>query len=322
MAGSKKGKFLRPTPAHPSRRHRHDRSGRLGVAGARGLTGLRRARLALTRTVRCASPSPVPPPIPTFRALHTAPSEEVVADGGTISAIAARWGLATADVLAWNGLEWSSIIHPGDRIALMPPAGEASTAVPDAAPAAAGVPPAPTSSRVVTAGDTLWAIADENGIGLGAPSTNGLERGSIIYPGQTLAIPAAAPAASLELAASTAPATAAGAAPAAAPTPAPPVVLEPSRPRTPASSSRVGRSRGVSDRGIAIALATAMVESWLRNLDGGDRDAGPLPAPQHGVGNGCRGARSLPGFGGVLRRPERPQRHGNAGPARRAQLSR
>ncbi|WP_279070426.1 hypothetical protein [Microbacterium lacticum] len=35
----------------------------------------------------------------------------------------------------------------------------------------------------------------------------------------------------------------------------------------------VGRSRGVSERGIAIALATGMVESWLRNLDWGDRDS-------------------------------------------------
>lgn len=265
---------MRPTPARI----------RLGVTATTALVGS--VSLALAASPASAAPgSPdphralrlavtVPPPIPTFRALHTAPSEEVVADGDTISAIAARWGLATADVLAWNGLEWSSIIHPGDRIALTPPAGEASTAVPDAAPAAAEVPPAPTSSRVVTAGDTLWAIADENGIGLGALlEANGLERGSIIYPGQTLAIPAAAPAASLELAASTAPATAAGAAPAAAPTPAPPVVLDAEQAENARIIIEVGRSRGVSDRGIAIALATAMVESWLRNLDGGDRDS-------------------------------------------------
>ena len=35
----------------------------------------------------------------------------------------------------------------------------------------------------------------------------------------------------------------------------------------------VGRELGVSDRGIAVALGTAMVESWLRNLDWGDRDS-------------------------------------------------
>lgn len=36
---------------------------------------------------------------------------------------------------------------------------------------------------------------------------------------------------------------------------------------------RIGRDLGVSERGIAIALATSMVESWLRNLDWGDRDS-------------------------------------------------
>ena len=36
---------------------------------------------------------------------------------------------------------------------------------------------------------------------------------------------------------------------------------------------QVGRELGVSDRGIAIALATAMQESSLRNLSWGDRDS-------------------------------------------------
>jgi hypothetical protein len=36
---------------------------------------------------------------------------------------------------------------------------------------------------------------------------------------------------------------------------------------------KVGRDLGVSDYGIVIALATAMQESSLRNLDWGDRDS-------------------------------------------------
>ena len=36
---------------------------------------------------------------------------------------------------------------------------------------------------------------------------------------------------------------------------------------------QAGRDRGIPDRGIAIALAAAMVESWIRNLDRGDRDS-------------------------------------------------
>ena len=39
-----------------------------------------------------------------------------VVRGDTISGIAARHGLRTADVLAWNDLGWKSIIHPGDVI--------------------------------------------------------------------------------------------------------------------------------------------------------------------------------------------------------------
>ena len=35
----------------------------------------------------------------------------------------------------------------------------------------------------------------------------------------------------------------------------------------------IGRELGVPDRGIAIALATAMVESGMRNLAWGDRDS-------------------------------------------------
>ena len=37
--------------------------------------------------------------------------------------------------------------------------------------------------------------------------------------------------------------------------------------------ARVGRERGLPDRAIVIALATAMQESTLRNLDHGDRDS-------------------------------------------------
>lgn len=38
----------------------------------------------------------------------------------------------------------------------------------------------------------------------------------------------------------------------------------------------VGRQRGIPQRGLVIALATAMQESTLRNLDGGDRDSAGL----------------------------------------------
>jgi hypothetical protein len=49
---------------------------------------------------------------------------------------------------------------------------------------------------------------------------------------------------------------------------------------------KVGRQLGVSDRGIAIALGTAMQESSLRNLAHGDRDSVGLfqQRPSYGWG--------------------------------------
>lgn len=223
----------------------------------------------------------VPPPTATLRALETAPAEVTVVPGDTVSDIAARWGLATADVLAWNGLDWSSIIHPGQRLRLAPPAGGANvTPAATPAPAAEAAPATAVASHTVTGGDTLWAIAQDAGVGLAALlEANGLERGSIIYPGQTLLIPgaggaqpaAAAPAAPAPAEASPAPAPAP--APATPPAAAAPVVLDAEQIENARIIIEVGRSRGVSERGIAIALATGMVESWLRNLDWGDRDS-------------------------------------------------
>jgi hypothetical protein len=88
---------------------------------------------------------------------------------------------------------------------------------------------------------------------------NGLSGSSIIYPGQAIAIPAAIS----------------------------PVLVASGTPIAPAASTDldaeqianaqivigVGRELGVPDQGIAIALGTAMQESWLRNLDWGDRDS-------------------------------------------------
>ncbi len=244
-----------------------------------------------------------------------------VAEGETVSSIAARHGVRTADVLAWNDLGWRSIIRPGDVLRLGAPARDeperahaspksashtvatgdtlwsiatrhgvsvaalananalgASTvirpgqtlAVParaDVRPAAGktAAPPAPAgaaSVHEVAAGQTLWSIADRNGVSLARLlSENGLDLGSIIYPGQKLRIPApAAPAA----ATSTAITTEAQAAR---------VVLDDEQIANVRTIIAVGRDRGVSRDGIAVALGTAMVESWIRNLDWGDRDS-------------------------------------------------
>lgn len=253
-------------------------------------------------------PSTSPPRAAATAAPAAAPAAtaHTVAAGDTVSAVAARYGLRTADVLAWNGLTWTSVIRPGQILRLSPSA--ASTAPP---PAAA----APAATHTVRAGDTLWAIARTYGMSVTTLSAlNGLGASSVIQPGQQLAI-----ALSAEPAASTTPAP--PAAPASPPASASHTIapgdtlwaiaqqhgtsvsallaangLSASSIIYPGQTLRlpdpgalagldaeqianatlvvqVGRQRGVPDRGIAIALATAMVESWMRNLDWGDRDS-------------------------------------------------
>lgn len=305
------------------------------------------------------------------------PSMHTVSAGDTVSAIATRHGLRTADVLAWNGLTWSSVIRPGQVLRLSP----ATTPAPVAKAAHA----TRVTTHTVRPGDTLWAIAHAHGVSVASLlSANGLSASALIYPGQKLAVTASAPAAPAKAApAKAAPAKtssakttathtvragdtlwsiaqkhgtsvaslqnlnglrassvirpgqklklALAAKPAAHATPARPAASTPSasshivgkgdtlwaiaqkhgtsvaallavngmsassiiypgqKLRLPARGSlagldaeqianakiivQVGRQRGVPDRGIAIALATAMVESWMRNLDWGDRDS-------------------------------------------------
>ena len=299
----------------------------------------------------------------------TVPLSYTVTRGDTVSAIAARHGLRTADVLAWNSLGWSSVIYPGDVLRLT--AKGTATAPAPSAPA----PSAPATSKPATTagthtvkkGDSLWAISQKYKVGLATLlSANALKNTSIIYPGQKIVIPSAA-------SATPAPSTPAPSTPKpSAPKPSTPAPSTPApsapKPSTPATGThtvakgdsmwaiaqkhgvslasllnanalssssiiypgqkivipgtastgsggstgstgsggstgstgspagsegtapktavldaeqtanakiiiQVGRDRGVPDRGIAIALATAMVESWIRNLDWGDRDS-------------------------------------------------
>lgn len=191
-----------------------------------------------------------------------------VQDGDTLWDIARAHGTSVAALYAANGLGSDSIIYPGQVLTLggtapapSPAASESATPAPAADAAGPGY--------AVVAGDTLWSIAHEHGISLAELyAANGLSPDSIIYPGQTLRFAAPAPA--------PAPAPAA-ADPAPQPAPdtytAPQVVLDDVQTANAQHIIRVGRELGVSDRGIAIALATAMVESGLVNTPSGDRDS-------------------------------------------------
>ena len=220
---------------------------------------------------RSSSPSPAPRPQAVAPAAVQAPPHQyTVASGDSISGIAARFGLATASVLALNGLGWSSLIFPGQVLLLT---GAAATSAPPAAtPAPPAATPAPSASHTVASGDTVSGIAAAHGVSVAAVfAANGLGSSSIIYPGQSLVIPSSQPA----------PAAAPASSPAAA-APVAPTAQAQAGVITPLSSEmaanaavivRTGRSLGVPDFGIVIALAAAAQESSLRNVQFGDRDS-------------------------------------------------
>jgi LysM repeat protein len=103
-----------------------------------------------------------------------------VRSGDTLGRIADAHGVSLGTVLELNGLDRSSIIHPGDVILLS--AGEAAEddAPPAEEPSAAG-------TYTVRSGDTLGRIADAQGMLLGTLlELNGLDRNSVIHPDDVL----------------------------------------------------------------------------------------------------------------------------------------
>ena len=192
-------------------------------------------------------------------------SRYTIVAGDTISRIASRFGVSTQAILTANGLGWSSIIYPGQSVAI--PGSSAPAAAPvAAAPApvvaapvvAAPVASAPVSGATYTivSGDNITKIATKLGVTVQSLlSANGLTLSSIIYAGRTLVNPAAA------------------AAPAPAATPGTVTLLTAEMEANARVIVSVGRSLGVSDYGIVIALAAAMQESSLRNINYGHLDS-------------------------------------------------
>lgn len=185
-----------------------------------------------------APATPAGPNTPT-----TVENKYTIVAGDTISRIASRFGVSTESVLSANGLGWKSIIYPGQKITI--PGGSGSSSAP--------APKASTNgSYRIVAGDTLTRIANKFGVSIQSLlDANGLSISSTIYAGRTLVIPGIVTASSTS-----------GITPLTAEMRANAKVIV-----------QVGRDLGVGDYGIVIALATAMQESTLRNLDWGDRDS-------------------------------------------------
>lgn len=195
------------------------------------------------------------PATPSAPAASTAPAaSHTVASGDTIGGIAAAHGLSTGAVLAANGLERSSVIFPGQSIVL--PVADAAQIVPAAfiTPMAPATAPA-ASEHTIASGDTISAVAATAGVTVqDLLDANGLGWSSMIYPGQVLTIPSPAALAAAERAEAITPLTS-------------------EMKQNAAHIVAVGRSIGVSDYGLVVALAAAAQESGLKNIDFGDRDS-------------------------------------------------
>jgi LysM repeat protein len=186
------------------------------------------------------------------------PKTYTIKRGDTISAIAARYGLSTASVLALNKLKSTSIIYPGQVIKLsgssisITPVSQVDPIDPPSTPPVSTPAPVIDNRYTIRSGDTVTSIAARFGVSVDAIlSANGLNRTSIIYAGRTLVIPGVV---DIQDGHSITPLTAEMAANAR-------IIIQ------------VGRELHVPDRGIIIALAAAMQESSLRNITYGDRDS-------------------------------------------------
>jgi LysM repeat protein len=198
-----------------------------------------------------------------------APDSYQVIAGDSLESIAKKFSLSLSALREFNGLSRSSIIYVGQVLSLKPTAPVAKppvSKVPTPTPSASTLsdevssldPMRPTGActihgfHTVQAGETISRIAAVYGVSTQSVlSSNSLSWSATIYVGQRLTIPGVHE-----------------------------IKNCPSLTKLTAEMRenaeviyRVGKKLGVSDYGIVIALATAMQESSLKNIEYGDRDS-------------------------------------------------
>ncbi|WP_167131580.1 LysM peptidoglycan-binding domain-containing protein [Paramicrobacterium chengjingii] len=184
-------------------------------------------------------------------------STYVVKSGDTVGRIASAHGVSTQSVLTANSLSWSSVIYPGQKLTI--PGTSSDSKDSESKKSEPRDSTSKGATYTVVSGDTVGGIASAHDVSIQAVlDANGLTWSSIIYVGQKLTIPGSGSTESESAKKSTNDTVA-------------PLTAEM---KTNAQTIiRVGHTLGVSDYGLVIALAAAMQESSLRNIDGGDRDS-------------------------------------------------
>ena len=205
--------------------------------------------------------------IPSSQPPVGAPDTYVVAHGDSLDSVAAKFGITLGALREYNDLARASIIYVGQVLNLKPPVGQAKAPKPPKPASSASTlsdeissldPMRPTGAcsihgfHTVLSGETISRIAAVYGVSTQSVlSANSLSWSSTIYVGQRLSIPGVHEIKNC------------------------PSITKMSQEMKQNAQViyRVGKDLGVSDYGIVIALAAAMQESSLVNIDYGDRDS-------------------------------------------------
>ena len=205
--------------------------------------------------------------IPSSQPPVGAPDTYVVATGDSLDSVAEKFGITLGALREYNDLARASIIYVGQVLNLKPPVGQAKVPKPPKPASSASTlsdeissldPMRPTGAcsihgfHTVLSGETISRIAAVYGVSTQSVlSANSLSWSSTIYVGQRLTIPGVHEIKNC------------------------PSITKMSQEMKQNAQVvyQVGKDLGVSDYGIVIALAAAMQESSLVNIDYGDRDS-------------------------------------------------